>query len=567
MRNHSGGGVGSASGGRVEVPAGGRLVTAPMPMLAVDTGGFELVRCLGWKRMPGDGGGYPGILEKEPAEDVEAAESVFSGTSEVGAHHGEVSGVIRRLEAAADLGVQFRHAEAAFGFVVREGDRQVTGEAGRFAVPVAQCESEIVGLAFQGVPLSAHQGRVRGEAFCDEGVIGSEVCLQFPTPEGALSALACAVGGVVHLEEQLAHLLRPTLARSMRHGGKVPDQMCTAERVGGVGVGEVHRQSVMDHDPAESGQHPRLVGSGLASGLVCEEIREKLVAGDVQPPRVAADLVAGLIDMQQRPVSQASFELLDEAAQGTGGLRCKRREEASGDTDAEHLCECLSRALDRQVLGMQQVQRHRPHIWPVARRCSRLGGEPARRHRSACTALVHDAVLGADQLRVRHVEDLANVEPLGCKAAEIVSACRAALDVVDDDFVRIQPSRQMLAGCTGLLATAPSFLPCTALFGASLGAALPCLRLLRRRVQRRRQRGALRTLPQMVLQLGDPRAQPLDLCPQRRVLCLEVLHRNVVVVPRHRHAKQSTNILLISRIPWSAARMLHHPRPHDASTT
>ncbi len=87
--------MGAASGRRVEVPAGGRLVTAPMPVLAVDTGGIELVRCLGQERMSGDGGGYPGILAKEPAEDVEATESVFSGSSEVGADHGEVSGVIR----------------------------------------------------------------------------------------------------------------------------------------------------------------------------------------------------------------------------------------------------------------------------------------------------------------------------------------------------------------------------------------------------------------------------------------------------------------------------------------
>lgn len=139
----------------------------------------------------------------------------------------------------------------------------------------------------------------------------------------------------------------------MRHGGKVSDQMRSAERVGGVAGGEVHRESIMDYDPLEAGQHPRLVGGGLASGLVREEIREAVVAGDVQPPRVATDLVAGLIDMQQRPVSQTCFELLDEAAQGTGGLRCKRCEKASGDTDAEHLCQSLFGPLNRQVLGTQ----------------------------------------------------------------------------------------------------------------------------------------------------------------------------------------------------------------------
>ena len=89
-----------------------------------------------WGWVSGGGGGYPGVAAKEPAEDVEAAEVVFSCGGEVGADHGEVSGVVLGLEAAADLAVQFRHAEATFCLIVREGDRQVGGEAGRFAAPV-----------------------------------------------------------------------------------------------------------------------------------------------------------------------------------------------------------------------------------------------------------------------------------------------------------------------------------------------------------------------------------------------------------------------------------------------
>lgn len=135
----------------------------------------------------------------------------------------------------------------------------------------------------------------------------------------------------------------------------------------------------------------------------------------------------------------------------------------------QHLGQRLLRALDRQVLGVHEVAGDGSDVRAVAGRGSRLGGKRRRRQRPAGTAPLVDPVLGRDQRRRRHVEDLADLDGLDRSARHVFAAVSAALDVVDDDLVGIFTACQVLTVGVGLLAPAALLLLRRTLLSTALG--------------------------------------------------------------------------------------------------
>ena len=236
--------------------------------------------------------------------------------------------------------------------------------------------------------------------------------------------------------------------------------------------------TVVDDGAGVKAEHPD-VGHGFDAALrVHGDQRQEPGREGVHPVLGGPHGGAGLVGMHDRLFYQAVAEPGEERGEPPSRLGLHGAEPASGDLDAKHVLQQLGRALDGQVLAVEQVSGKSPYLGPEAHRGPGLGREVANRAGPTGAAQAICNVVGHHRDYQGKVDDLADLFAHHLGAAKVGPAGRTARRGTLYHGVGA-PALQARPGRTRLLAL-PAF------FGPGLGAAL-CPFLARPyRVRRRR---------------------------------------------------------------------------------
>ena len=216
-------------------------------------------------------------------------------------------------------------------------------------------------------------------------------------------------------------------------------------------------------------------------------------AGHMDPPQLAVDPAAGLIEMRDLRLGEFLAQQGQEPLQALGCGRQQRGQVAGRDRRPEAVRQALGGAFHRQVLPGLQIHPEGRDARAVAGRGGRLSRERCGRHRSAATLAPLGLMLDHRQLDRREVKDLPALLTDHRRVLQVRSAAAAGLRGMDTHLIgvrsRFQPEPRISLPLPG--------------FATRLAAQRP-RRWFDERIRTRRLRRVLRVLAQPGFELRDP---------------------------------------------------------------
>ena len=144
--------------------------------------------------------------------------------------------------------------------------------------------------------------------------------MQYSGGQSFLSRLLCSLDGLVALQKQTDHLLRPRLAVKFINAGEFPNMMSVTQRMQAA-VLHVGLPVVVDRVALQPRKDPDGIGGCLSAALMGKVIGKGLVARPMEPVQLSVDAQSCLIEMHHRRPNELLSNLFHHLFQTSSTAR------------------------------------------------------------------------------------------------------------------------------------------------------------------------------------------------------------------------------------------------------
>ena len=351
-------------------------------------------------------------------------------------------------EAAGDLLLHFDHAQIALGQIVIKIHAEVfQEEQDRLLVFTQPIQQIAGGTLFAASACARRRQRMRMQpiSFMEQFQEAYLPIDDFQGVQPVLALLACLVGSLLHIQEQLLQVCGPARSLFFCQKDQLAQQMHQACGVLAV-VQEVRGPAVVDRNAGELWQDADGFQGRLPSAGIHLIVGEGRRASHVHPVAFAAHIQPGFILMDDLRLCQRRFDLLLHRDQSPRAAGDQVTDGPFTHLDSQQVAHHFTRTGQGQQLLFDQVHGNCSHSGSILQGSLHSGGKGGPGDVLAVgTVFLLSPIFPHHQTRRRQIDDLATLSSTCGHRVQVVLARFAPLDVLLNHLVGGQRPRQARA--------------------------------------------------------------------------------------------------------------------------